>query len=131
MNYISGVRFLHKELGLTLPTIDSFLVTSLLQVADITMRTLPLRCLPIFPHLRHQLCLLTTSLRPLGPSMQVCFTNGPFAMLRQSNRALSSSSHFNPSWLTCRGDIITVPLGLLILVRWSKMHQQDSGLADH
>ena len=38
-NYISRVRFLHNMLSLTTDAIDSFLVTSFLQVANITMRT--------------------------------------------------------------------------------------------
>ena len=41
-NYLSGVRFLHKQLGLTTESLDSFPVTSLLRAARITMRTPPL-----------------------------------------------------------------------------------------
>ena len=40
-NYIAGVRFLHKEFGLTLDTIHSFPVTSLIQVADLTITPPP------------------------------------------------------------------------------------------
>ena len=38
-NYISGVRFLHRQLGLTSTAIDSFPVISLPHVEDITMCT--------------------------------------------------------------------------------------------
>ena len=50
INYISMVRFLHKQLGLTQEAIDAFPITSLLS-------TPPLRCPPILPHLLHRLCL--------------------------------------------------------------------------
>ena len=40
-NYISGIRFLHKELGLAPVSLDSFPVILLLRAADITMRLPP------------------------------------------------------------------------------------------
>ena len=64
-NYISGVRFLHRQLGLTPEAIDSVSVISLLHAASITTKTPPLRCLPTLPHLLHRLCLLTSTLGPL------------------------------------------------------------------
>ena len=59
----------------------------------------------------------------MGPSVQVRLTFSFFAMLQQSNLGLSSSSHFDLSRHTCRGDIISAPLGLIILVKWTKTHQ--------
>ena len=41
-NYVSGVRTLHKEMGLTPAALDSFQVSCLLRAADISMRTQPL-----------------------------------------------------------------------------------------
>ena len=38
---LSGVRFLHKELGMTLATVGSFPVTSLLRAMDILMHDPP------------------------------------------------------------------------------------------
>ena len=84
-NYISKIRFLHKQLRLTLEAIDSAPLISLLKAADIIMRTSLLRHLHIRPDLLHHLYLLTTSLRPLGSAMKVCLAFGFFAMLRQSN----------------------------------------------
>ena len=55
--------------------------------------------------------------------MRVCPTFWLFVMLQQSILAPSSSSHFNPSWQPRRGDIISAPAGLLILVRWSETLQ--------
>ena len=40
-NYVSGVRFLHKQLSLTPETVESFPVQCLLRAADLTMRTPP------------------------------------------------------------------------------------------
>ena len=66
-NYISGVRILHKELGLIPESLNSFPVVSQLRAADITMRTPPLRWLPIFPVVLDQSCLLSSSLGALAP----------------------------------------------------------------
>ena len=70
-NYVSMVQFLHKQLGLAPEALDSFPVSSLLRVADLTMRYPPLRWLPILPHLLTQLCQLSTSLGSMGPAMKV------------------------------------------------------------
>ena len=111
-NYVSGIRVLHRQLGLSPMALDSFQVQSLLRAADISMRTPPLRCLPILPDILHHLCLLTPSLGPLGPSMRVCLIFGFLAMLRQSNLAPPSPSAFDPPRHTCRGDIVQAPPGL-------------------
>ena len=42
-NYVLGIRTLRRELELTSVTLESFQVNSLLGVADIFMRTPPLR----------------------------------------------------------------------------------------
>ena len=73
-NYVSGIIILHRDLGLSPIAQDSFQVNTLLRASDISMRTPPLRCLPIQPSLLHCLCLLTSSLSPLGSSMWVCMT---------------------------------------------------------
>ena len=69
LNYISGVKFLNKQLGLIPKALTSFPVISLFRATDITMCTPPLRCLPILPKLLHCLRVLTISLGPLGPDM--------------------------------------------------------------
>ena len=106
-----------------LAAIDSFPVSSLLRDADISMRTPLLQRLPILPPLLHRLSILTTSLGPLGPAMQVCLTYVFFVMLWQSNMAPLSASAFDSSRHTCKGDIFVAPLGLLVSVRWTKPHQ--------
>ena len=69
-NYISEVRFMHRELGLIQEALASFPVASLLCAADITMQVPPLRCLPILLPLLHQLCLLSSSLGGGGWALQ-------------------------------------------------------------
>ena len=107
-NYMSGIRIFHKELGISLAALDPFQVSSTLRAAAISICT-PLRCLPILPLLLYCICLLPSSLGPLGPSVLVCLTCGFFAMLRQSNLGPPSASAFDLSRHTCQGDIITAP----------------------
>ena len=71
-----NIRVLHRELGLLPSTLDSFQVHSLLRVVDIFLRTHPLRWVHILPSLLHCLCLLKSTMGPLGPSMWVCLTFG-------------------------------------------------------
>ena len=102
-NYISGVWFLHKQLGLAQEALDSFPITSLLRTADLTMQAHPLHHLPVLPYLICQLYLLPSTLGPLGPAMKVCLAFRLFAMLRQSKLAPSLLHHFDSSGHTCRG----------------------------
>ena len=55
-NYISRVKFLHKQLGLGLEVLNRFPVASLLRAEELTMRTIPIHQRPILPHLLTQLC---------------------------------------------------------------------------
>ena len=96
-NYVSGVRTLHKGMGLTPAALESFQVSCLLPAANISMRTPPLQCLPILPPLLHRLCSITPILGSLSPALRVCLTFGFFAMLRQSNLAPLSAAQFEPS----------------------------------
>ena len=102
-NYVSRVRTLHKEMGLTPPTLESFHVSSLFWAANISMRMPPLQCLPILPPLLRRLCSITSSRGSLSSALWVCLTFGSFAMLRQSNLVPLSAAQFDPSRHTCRG----------------------------
>ena len=100
-NYISRVRFLHKQLSLTLEAINSFTITSLLHAIDITLRTPPLGCLPILPHLLHQLCLLTTRLLGHFTHFHELFMQKSFNLLPclraiiQSDCRISGQNHLS------------------------------------
>ena len=117
------------QLGLALEAFDSFQVSSLLKAAELPMRTLPPRRLPILPQLLTQLCQLTSSLGSLGPSTRVCLTFGFLGMLRQSNLAPPSASAFNPTRNSCRGDVILAPPRYLTCCSVDKnnsSHEQDT-----
>ena len=122
-NYVSGIRTMHKQLGLTAHSLDSYPIACLLRAADLTMRRPPLRRLPITPHLLTQLCVMCDSAGPLGPSLKVALTFGFFGMLRQSNLAPASQNSFDPSRHTCRGDIRLANPGVVVRMRWSKTLQ--------
>ena len=65
-NYVSGVWFLHKQRGRAPESLASFQVSFILHMwaADLTMRTAPLRHLPILPHFFTQLCSSPPSWTP-------------------------------------------------------------------
>ena len=123
-NNVSRVHFLHRQLGLTPEAFNSFHVMSLLRAVDVTMRTPPLRQLPIFPHLLTQLCQLSGSLGSLGPAIKVCLTFGFLGMLRQSILAPPSVTTFDPTRHLCKGDVILAHPGHPVD---SSMDQIDSG----
>ena len=108
-NYVSGVNFLHKQLGIPAQHLHSFPMSCMLRDADLTMWVPPLHRLPILPGLLHQLCSLADDLGPLVPDMKVCLTFGWFGMLRQSNLASRSEARFDPKWNTCCGDVFFSP----------------------
>ena len=102
-NYASGVRFLHKQLGLALELLDSFPVSYLLRAADHTMRTRPLWCLPILPHFSPS-CVSSPPAWVPGLPMKVCLIFGFLGMLRQSNLASPIATHFDPTRHTFKGE---------------------------
>ena len=102
-NYISGVRFLHKQLGLAPEALDSVPVALLLRATGITIRTLPLRHIPILPDLLLHLCALISSLEPFGPAMLVCRAFSLLAVLLQSDLAPAPQRQFVSSQHTCQG----------------------------
>jgi hypothetical protein len=61
-NYISGIRTMHKLLKLEAPALDSFEVGLMLRAANLTMRRVPNRKLPINPPLLYKLCILCDEL---------------------------------------------------------------------
>lgn len=122
-NYISGIRFLHKQCGSDFQALDSFQVSCLLRATDMALRRPPNRKAPLTPELLTQLVALTPQLGELGPVMKVALLFGFFGMLRMSNLAPASPQSFDHSRHTCRGDIFTKPPGLVLLLKWSKTLQ--------
>ena len=87
------------------------------------MRTSPQKHLPILPHLLHQLCVLTSSLGMLGPSMQVCLAFSFFAMLRQNNLAPPHLLRLTHLGTPTKEASFRHSSDVLILTRWSKTLQ--------
>ena len=122
-NYVSGIRFMHKSLGLTPPATDTFQVSTMLRAADIMLRNPPRRVLPITATLLHKLCTLSLSMGDMGLVLRVAMTLGYFGMLRQSNLAPAQAKSWDPSRHTCRGDITFAKPGLVLNIKWTKSAQ--------
>ena len=88
-NYVSGVRFPHKQLCLAPESLD-FSVMCLLRADDLTMCTHT--TLSAHPCVT-QRCQLSSSMGSIRPPMKVCLTFGFMGMLRQSNLGSLSDSH--------------------------------------
>jgi hypothetical protein len=81
-NYVSGIRTMHRSIGLEAAALDSYPVACLLRASKISMRRAPHCVLPISTQLLIRLCQLCDSAGPLGPSMKAAFTLMFFGMLR-------------------------------------------------
>ena len=125
-NYISGVRLLHKLLGVESQALASFDVSLMLRAAKLNMRHTPRRKMPVTPVLLHQLCLLSEGLGTIGVLLKVAMTFAYYGMLRQSNLAPRTSSAFDPTRHTTRQDIRLAPPGVQINLKWSKTLQVAS-----
>lgn len=119
-NYISGVRLLHKLLGIEAPSLQSFEVHLMLRATRLTMITPPQQKLPITPAILSQLCAACAKLGDFGIILKCAIIFSFFAFLRQSNLAPTKACAFNPRKHTCRGDIIQQERGLLIMLKWTK-----------
>lgn len=123
-NYISGVRLLHKYLGVECPSLYSFELDLMLRALDITFMHLPNQRLPITTQILQQLCQLCDNIGPLGRVLRCAFLFGFFGLLRQSNLAPRRQGAFDPLRHTCRGDIVFHYPGLVIIQKWSKTNQR-------
>jgi hypothetical protein len=122
-NYLSGVRFMHKTLGLPPPPTDSFPVVTMLRAADLTLRTPPKRMLPINAVLLHKLCQAPRRLGRMGIIIKVAITFAYFGMLRQSNLAPAHGRDWDITRHTSRGDVTIAPPGLVLNIKWTKSAQ--------
>ena len=120
MNYISGVRLLHKLLGIEAPALHSFDLHLMLRATRLTMTTTAQQKLPVTPHILIKLCTACELLGDFGVILKCAILFGFFAFLRQSNLAPPQAKVFNPHKHTCRGDIIQRKTGLSIILKWTK-----------
>lgn len=123
-NYLSGVRLLHKYLGRSSPSLDSFDVDLMLRALDITLPHVPVRRLPITEPLLLAICELCDSQDILGKVLKCAVLFAYFGFLRQSNLAPASRRAFDPTRHTCRADVLEQPPGLVVVMKWSKTLQR-------
>ena len=123
MNYISGVRLLHKYVGVTCEAMDSHDVKLMQRGIALTHdRELPLRR-PITIDILGQLAALCDALHPIGVIYKCVFVLAFFGMLRISNLLPVSAGAFNIRENLCNADVWEHTPGLVIMLRWSKTRQ--------
>lgn len=127
-NYISGVRLLHKLLGIDDSGVHSFDLTLMLRAVNLTLRHFPHRKLPVTIDMLTGICKSCDLFGMLGKVLKFAFILGFFGMLRQSNLAPRSADHFDCRRHTCRGDIIMQSQHLFVFIKWSKTLQTPQGL---
>ncbi len=125
-NYISGARLLHKYLHVSADSLHSFELGLMLRALDINLRHVPNQRLPLTEKMLAQLCALCDSLDTFGITLKCAVPLSYFGFLRQSNLAPQTAKAFDPTRHTCRGDVITHPPGLVIVLKWTKTCQQAS-----
>jgi hypothetical protein len=122
-NYVSGVRFFHKQLGLECSALDSFQVVCLLRAVDTALRRPPHRMLPITPDLLSKIISTAYKLGSLATVFRVAVLFAYYGFLRVSNVAPPSAALFDSSRHTCRGDVLLRRPGIVIVLKWTKTIQ--------
>ena len=95
-----------------------------MRAIKLNMRHVPLKRLPITPDMLKSLCEVCDSLDSvLGKCIKVALLLAFCGYLRQSNLAPRQASMFDPTRNTCRGDVLFMKPGLVIIHKWSKSQQ--------
>lgn len=123
-NYISGVRLLHKYLGVACPSLHCFELDLMLRALDLTLQHVPNQRHPVTPDILQQLCQMCDHLGPMGRALKCAYLFGFFGLLRQSNLAPKSQRAFDHHRHTCRGDILHQYPGIVLIQKWSKTSQR-------
>ena len=123
VNYIGGVRFLHKLLNVSSTALASFDLELMMRAINITMeRKTPVR-LPVTLEMLHALCEICDMLPPNGVVFKCVFLFAFFGFFRCSN-LVPSSNAFDVTRNLCGGDVFITNGKLIILVKWSKTRQR-------
>ena len=105
LNYLSGVRTLHKLVGSPCAAIDSYDVHLMQRAIALTLdRSLPQRQ-PITLDILYQLLNICDITEPHGAIYRCIFTMAFFVMLRLSNLVPSTSATFNVRENLCAADV--------------------------
>ena len=122
-NYISSVKFLHKFLGYSVDSLESFEVHLLLRACHLTMEHVPLQRRPLTPDLIRLVLQSAKSTSTCYPVFRCAVLLSFYGFLRMSNLTPRVISQFDPRKHTCRGDVFRAEPGLVILLKWSKTNQ--------
>lgn len=125
INYVSGIRLLHNLLDIKCTSIDNFQVQLMLRAVKITRTYTPIKRLPVSITLLTDLCKCCDSLGLLGRTVKCALLFGFYGFLRRSN-LVPSTSAFDISRHTCRGDVLEDKNGLVIILKWTKTLQDKS-----
>ncbi len=124
LNYISGVRLMHKHIEVNATALDSFELTLTLRSIMLNVRHIPNARKPItIPLLKQLVHLCDTLERPLGSTVKAGIIIAFYGFLRQSNLVAHSAATFDPSRSPCRGHVKLAPPGLQVTIVWSKTQQ--------
>jgi integrase len=122
-NYVSGVSYLHKSLGITCAALQAFPVTCILRAVDVALRRPAQQKRPIDPKLLIRLVSLTKYIGAAGPPLKFALILAFFGMLRVSNLAPLSPAALDTSRDISRGDVAFKSPGLVVKIKWSKTLQ--------
>ena len=86
-NYISGVRLLHKYIGIDAPSLVSFDLELMLRALALTLTSISNQRLPISLSILRQLCTLCQNIREVGLANKCAILFGFYGLLHQSNLA--------------------------------------------
>ena len=122
-NYVSAIKLLHKYLGVSPPSMDSFEVALMIRALPLTMRCVPQQKAPISIEMLKSLCELCDKLGTLGTVMHTLFLIAFYGFLRCSNLCPSTQEAFDTTRHPTRADIRVADPGLLMAQKWSKTVQ--------
>ena len=122
-NYLSAVSLYHNLLGLLANNLDNFQYQTMRRALSLTMRHSPIQRLAIRPSLLAQICHVCDHLSTPGLVFKVAFLLAFYGFLRQSNLAPHCRTGLDSSRHTMRCDILIQAPVLVVLLKWTKIHQ--------
>ena len=121
--YLSAVRTLHLFLDIPCEFSKQFVLNLTLRgIARLHPHT-PNQKLPISPDILLQLFGVLDMRTQLDLTLWTSFLFAFFLCARKSNIIVPSLAKFDPQKHLCRSDVTLTPLGLNVLIRWSKTIQ--------
>ena len=126
MNYLSAIKHLHRLSGAEFTAFSAYPVSLLIRALPLTMTSRSAPKHPITPSLLHVICRVCDHIPRVGRVLKAAYLLAFFAFLRRSNLAPNSSTTFDPTRHTRRGDVTFQEPGAVITLRWSKTMQDGT-----